>query len=451
MSVEHDVREALARVVEPIVPEPDPMGRLLKRRRRRRVGVGAFAAVVCLAVAVGLAGRSLSRPNITVGGEYTIGSSWTRRLLDSPTRGSLAGDRALVNALARGAAAALRPPRQLDRTHVLFVGDIGGRRVLAVAFSDETSAMLFYGAAPAGASASALLDANGLVGYVRIAPFMIIQPEPGIVVGLAPAGCQVSAASAGGLQTDGSVRRTWSPEPTGDYFVRDGSRATGLVRVTCDGVVRFQGPVQPVDELSPGRPGDPVIGEEVLADARGSVDRDTGLRAAQALASLARRVDLQVAGERVIWGGRDGGEPIAVAVATTPRLIGLVLCVAVGSGLKSMVAVSPDGPSTGDQNRDGWSMVATGTASTEQAFAVRLPKRAGSRAVLSDRVLVGGLPNAVSADVGATRVPLTDGFGVITVATSFTGTITARSADGQVVADIRVVDGLFGEPVVSAW
>jgi hypothetical protein len=141
MTLEEDVRAAFARVVEPVVPEPDPMGRLLKRRRRRRgVVVSSVVVVLCAAVTVGLAGRSRSGPHVSVGDEYTITSSWTRRLLDAPTRGNLAGDKALVDALRRGARAAMRPPAPLERTHVLFVGDVGARRVLAVAFSGDNRA-----------------------------------------------------------------------------------------------------------------------------------------------------------------------------------------------------------------------------------------------------------------------------------------------------------------------
>jgi hypothetical protein len=450
MTLEEDVREAFARAVEPIVPDPDPMGRLLRRRRRRRVGLSSIVVVVvCAAVAVTLAGRSLSPRPVTVGDEYTITSSWTRRLLDSPTRGNLAHHRPLVEALGQDARAAMQPPPQLDRTHVLFVGDVGARRVLAVAFSNDTTAMLYYGAAPAGASASALLHANGMVGNVRIEPFTIVQPESEIVVGLAPAGCEVAVAGPGELQPDGTMRRVWTAEPTGDYVVRDTYPDGGPVRVTCTGVVRYQGPLRQVYGMSPNPRGEPVVTSEALDGARGEVEPDLGIRAAQLLVSLAKQAGVPVAGPHVVWFGRDPDQRIVVA--TAPTTGGILVVVTVGEGSKVSIAQAiTDSPEPGER-RDDWSTAATGTSTNAKWFAVRLPKLSGTRATLGDRVLVVGQPTAATAGVGDTRTPLTDGVGIITVPSPFTGTVTARSADGQVLAEIRVPDGLFGEPIVNAW
>ncbi|MEO3777749.1 hypothetical protein ABGB16_13065 [Micromonospora sp. B11E3] len=118
-----DIREALTRLAEPVVPRPDPYHRLLvrvRRRRQRRTAVAAVAGLAAVAVAMPVIGtgglRALTDPASSpppAAGTYQpasrVDKPMVRRLLDSPTRGNLAGDTALIADIERQYRAAPRP------------------------------------------------------------------------------------------------------------------------------------------------------------------------------------------------------------------------------------------------------------------------------------------------------------------------------------------------------
>ncbi|GIJ09668.1 hypothetical protein ACFFMR_03240 [Micromonospora andamanensis] len=259
-----EIRQALARLAEPVVPQPDPYQRLLRRvrrRRRRQTAVTGVAALVLAAVTippVGLVGLLRSDEPTLATAAYQpaspIDDPMVRRLLDSPTRGNLAGDTALVATIEReyrAARAELLVDPSLDEVRVLFAHDAPGARVVMVAYLDDSHALIRHGSGPEGASVPELLDKTGTPDEPQeLTPYLIFgrhSPVDGdhsadLAVGLAPAGCQVETSHDGRLQPDGSVIRSWQPVGTDGYMVRATGEPAGRWQFTCDGIVRYAGP-----------------------------------------------------------------------------------------------------------------------------------------------------------------------------------------------------------------
>ncbi|WBB89481.1 hypothetical protein [Verrucosispora sp. WMMC514] len=259
-----EIRHALARLAEPVVPEPDPYQRLLRRVRRRRQRQAALTGVAALVLAmvtippVGLASLLRTDESTLATAAYQpaspIDDPMVRRLLDSPTRGSLAGDTALIATIEReyrAARAELLVDPSLDEVRVLFADDMpGASRVVVVAYLNDSHALIRHSSGPEGASVPELLDQTGtpdepqeLTPYVFFARYAPRGDDhvADLAVGLAPAGCRVEVSNAGRLQPDGSVVRSWARMNTDGYAVQGGEPA-GRWQFTCDGTVRYSGP-----------------------------------------------------------------------------------------------------------------------------------------------------------------------------------------------------------------
>ncbi|MCZ7419980.1 hypothetical protein O7605_10660 [Verrucosispora sp. WMMA2121] len=259
-----EIRHALARLAEPVVPEPDPYQRLLRRVRRRRqrqaavTGVAALVLGVVLLPPLGGANLLTSDGSSLTTAAYQpaspIDDPMVRRLLDSPTRGSLAGDTTLIATIEReyrAARAELLVDPSLEDVRVLFAHDAPGARVVVVAYLDDSHALLRQGSGPAGASVPELLDQTGtpdepqeLTPYVFFGRHSLADDDHSadLAVGLAPAGCQVEISTDGRLQPDGSIVRSWRPVDTDGFVVHGAGETAGRWQFTCDGVVRYAGP-----------------------------------------------------------------------------------------------------------------------------------------------------------------------------------------------------------------
>ncbi|MGC4877930.1 hypothetical protein ACLQ26_16935 [Micromonospora sp. DT43] len=465
-----ELRQALARIAEPVVPGPDPYQRLLARvhrRRQRRVAVTCAAGLAVVAMAlpvVGAAGR-LAGPGVaaspppateTYQPASRIDQPMVRQLLDSPTRGNLAGDKALIADIERqyrAARAELLVDPMLDEVKVLLAHDTPGARSVVVAFLDDTHALLRSGNAQAGASVKELLSKTGTPDEPQpLTPYVfgaLQMPVTGrhvadLTVGLAPAGCLVEASSDGRIQPDGSVARSWQVVSTEGFIVRGAGLATERWRFTCQGVVRYAGPAAGgLGVVHPTEAASPVS----TAGARGSVDATL---AATAVRDLQRELDghgLTGPAPEVIWGGRlpdwVPGAPAAVLVNS---------CSADGgcAALLKTEAAPPPQPGSGSPS-DYWP--ATGSP---DLVVVQVPREAGG-------VLVVGPESAV-------RVELLDGKErVIASGRLDAGTVAVR-VDPRRVVKAKVFDkdgrllrveatpGLganfserLGEPTVWAW
>ncbi|MEU7821145.1 hypothetical protein [Catellatospora sp. NPDC049133] len=290
---ERDLIEALARLAEPVVPAEDPYGRLMRRRRtgRRRMAVGGLGAVVTALLAgivLGPLGPAMTAdpPEVVDPSASPIGeryrsepiTPWVRKLIESPTRGSLAADRAFIDDLAARL-------RQRDVTvvpdgtvKILFAGDLGTARLVVAARYDagqQIGIALFdeRGASPEqlANAGTAQRDNGSMMSAYPLSPYVGVSFANTAVawgaeidLALVPAGCRIAVAPIAGP-------RTWRDEPGGAVAVD--FAPTEMHRVTCDGKVRHLG------LAGAGGLGEhnvrPLTEEEVtaaVAAARGEVD-----------------------------------------------------------------------------------------------------------------------------------------------------------------------------------
>ncbi|SCF18329.1 hypothetical protein GA0070558_14031 [Micromonospora haikouensis] len=320
-----EIRHALTRLAEPVMPSPDPYQRLLvrvRRRRQRRITVAGVAGLTAAALALpafGAAGRLVtgvaSSPPAT--GTYQpasrIETPLVRQLLDSPTRGNLAGDGALIADIQRQyrtARARLLVDPALGEVKVLLAHDAPGGRIVVVAFLGDSHALLRSAIAQVGASVPDLLSKTGTPDApLPLEPYAFLSrlsPTDGghvadVTVGLAPAGCLVETSGDGRLQPDGSIARSWQVASTDGLAVGGAGPVTERWRFTCQGVVRYSGPAG-------GGPG-VVLSTKAAAPvstagARGSVDAALAAVAVRDLRELAEGQGLTGPAPKVVWGGR---------------------------------------------------------------------------------------------------------------------------------------------------
>ncbi|MEV4626800.1 hypothetical protein AB0J90_10995 [Micromonospora sp. NPDC049523] len=471
MSVD-ELRAGFRRLTDPVLPSEDPYGEVLRRARsRRRTRFAGFGVAGAALLALVLSGPAVvgvgGWPDAPPSEGYPVESDWTWRLIDSPTRGNLAGDTGLVADLTRTLAA----ESALPRVKVLFVHDFARSRVALVADYSDAAASLSVLREDRGASAGDLARSDGLRD-ARLDPFVtahgVLGDEEVRVsfwqVGLAPAGCTVATSEHATIGPDGVVRRVWQAAATGDYVVNEVMPAARW-RTTCDGVIRQQGPAEPgIGELSAlTAPSDP----EAASGWAPLLDRPTGQAALASYQELVGSAGLAAAGPVVRWAGTltEGAHEVPAVLlgpATGPGAVVLQ----VGAEPKALVAlVDDDHAAPGDSaaaNGAGWSLVAPGTADDSGVIAVRVPERSGGHAVASDRMLVVGPASAATVEaVDATGTVIESarmerGAAILTLPAGEKVTLRVLDETGdQVVAAVTPehAEGqqLFGEPIVSAW
>ncbi len=263
-----DVKTGLANLEVLVAPTAEPYGRLLRRARRARhtrlaAWLAALAAVVVTAGLVpGLsAGTAAPTPSPTAEVDALGGNEitpWIQRLLDTPASGALASDPAFRETLP----SALTPhdfglSSALSQREILFAGDVGRYRAVLLVFHSDTRAFGVWLVADNGTAAAqfvqtardqirilvatptADLPVKVLPGDLQ--PFSVTavtEPEHDryLAIGVAPAGCQVASRARADLD--------WVDSPAGNVVERtDPLAASALARVTCGGVVRFEGPL----------------------------------------------------------------------------------------------------------------------------------------------------------------------------------------------------------------
>jgi hypothetical protein len=235
-------------------PQPDPYRRVVARYRRTRLWWRATVGLVLAAVVAG--GAALvptfgDSPRPAPDDPFTRYNAWNARLVESPTRGAVGADPAFVADFARRvfehqtAGDYRGDPRSVREVRVLFLDDVGSRRLAHVAYvltgPDHNKwpyASISFVAAR-GASAEQLADPAATTGTGDgLAPFEVMPTDGGgaAMVAVAPAGCQIATRPL--WEPD-----NWRPEPTGSYIVRTvDDRQPEWWRVTCDGVVEQSGP-----------------------------------------------------------------------------------------------------------------------------------------------------------------------------------------------------------------
>ncbi|MEU5567648.1 hypothetical protein [Micromonospora musae] len=490
MSVD-ELRTGLARIAESVVPDEDPYGRLLRharrRRRRRFAGLGAAMAGLLAAALLGpvtLGAGSGGQPSDDwVATGYPITSDWERRLINSPTRGSLAGDRGLIAELTRlfdRNRAELRVSESLPEVKVLYADESAGFRQVLVVYHSDTAAALVERKSPTGTPPQQSL--HSYTGFVngRVIPFSVIDasylqgPQAQGFLGLAPAGCIVSVADGAVVGADGVVRRRWEASSTRDYVVLDASRVRGWWRVECEGQVRFEGPVGDRTDVIRGEGGryQPTELADALSD--GATSRRTDAWRAERWGGVSYRTLMDMTGlpatpdPVVRWSGRldGGGKPEAAVIGPASGTGPLVLQVGAQGGLLALAKAgdAASDEAAGDLPNAKVSLVATAVATSATLAAVRVPAISDGHAVLTNQLLVVPPPGATRVDAVVAEAPgevrasedVRSGAAVLTLDVGANVTLRALDRSGALLASAPLrepVDGryIFNEPLVNAW
>jgi hypothetical protein len=274
MTLEQDVRREMAAAVEDVRPGAEPLVRLFARRRRRRHRRWSTAAAAAVIAALGLGGAVVvadrdGRPH------PPTRADWLRSLREAPPRGSLADDSGFVDTLAEAAGG-----------RVLLADDVPGHRVAVVAADDG----LRFLVGPAGAPARELA-AVPLARNADADPFARRYVD-GVHIGLAPPGCEVATAAL-------PAATDW--RPVGSYVVRIAPVPQEWWRVTCAGVVRYEGPARGLGRFGPF--GAPVTEAEVGAISAQAGQRTFQMPPLYAYESFATRVgDKAVGRPKLLFG-----------------------------------------------------------------------------------------------------------------------------------------------------
>lgn len=478
MSVD-ELRAGLARIADTVVPDEDPYGRLMRharrRRRRRLAGLWATAAAVLAAAlagpaafsAAGLDGRPDDGTPALHG--FPVDSEWTWRLINSPTRGSLAGDRAFLSELARRAdrdGDRLFMSAELSTVKVLWADDTAGFRNVVLAYHSDTHAALATLEAEVGTSPRDLLRGNSQAN-LEPAAFTVLETSFGTeqtwLLGLAPSGCTVSHARS--AQLWGGVQRRWQPAPGGDHLLVEPVLARGWWRVECDGQLRQAGPIgirhfvvetrwAGRDDPRDGRPNPPPT-----ADWRAARGADTAYRELVDGSGLVGGV----IPPEVRWAGRlDSRDAVLVGPPGDGPLV-----LQLGSGEGGLLALAgpgearPDVPRVDGPDRNPAPLVATGTSVAYDLAAVRVPAVVDGHAALTDRLLVVPRREAVRVEAVAdgqvrATAEVRGGAALLTLPLGAQVTLRAVDGDGKVVGSGTLREPangerLFNESLVWNW
>lgn len=415
----------------------DPYDQLMHRARRRRQtrlvlsGAGLAAATLAALIIVPAA-RPDSTGSVAYAGDPVM-SDWERKLIASPPRGNLSDDAnyiAEITKTAAGRRTAWRVAPDLTKIKVLYAGDDTGSRIVMLVFFNADRAVSVWFSAPKGATASVLAARPTLSNELE--PFETVsyaaQPygdnaETKFTLALAPAGCRI------GSSTD-AAHQAWTPVPTGSFVALNTVTSEDWWRVTCDGVVHYQGPARGdvgVYRLPPVTDGQ-LTG--ALAGARGTVDRNVARSALRFVQPGAGPAPALASGGRVLWGGSVPGFPASHTVVAAAPL-------ANGNGWFVTFQVSTD-----DSTQRSLSSFSVGTRvaldDSKSLFGLRPAGASGDNPI--DRVLVLAPRNAVSAIAvdaegrPVARTSLTDGTGWLTSTTQAPVTLRALNAQGAVIA-----------------
>ncbi|MET8042140.1 hypothetical protein ABZU25_14930 [Micromonospora sp. NPDC005215] len=453
MTVDEEVGQTLAELSRTLTPQPDPYGRArarYRRERQRRLGGLALALVVSLggaAFAIADPGRTTQPP---AGSTESIAPvlAWSNKLLQSPPRGVVGQDSDYVRQLSELLLAAQRrggfprltvPLNMLDKpsalkamttVKVLFVDDVGGRRIALAAFvrdqpdpaTNWPSAAMWL-VADEGASAEKLATpaavhsvGDGLEPYESLALDDPSNPGKVIHVAIAPTGCVFLSAP---LPNGGAFQ--WTPEPTASYLIRTPqTQRPEWWRVDCGTVTRKVVP-------GPGSLASKPVTDAQLATAmsrvRGSVpEQRARLLVSQYAQSAGYRLTTLPS---VVWGGQvaglpvrsNGGSPAAGEPSVESGTAMILAAPAAGGGWVGEVTIDLDRP-----RPDG--VVGTGASFTVAADPTD-PASVLAVSIDNDIIGVEGRRSLlVVTPAAATQVRVThDGRYVATAAVSDSGAV----------------------------
>lgn len=434
------LRSTLDRHAVRVTPLPDPYTRVLGRRRRRRqratVTVALAAVLLVVAPAVWLTNRP--QPYLPVAGPPPAA---LLPLLDSPTRGSLAGDADFLDTIRRLAAAGFHGhpgagddgtplPDDPAMVKVLFAGDIGTRRIAILAGLDGRPFEAHY-QGEAGADPEELYrTGSGELTPVIDTGFASTDTDPSqtyLLLGPTGATYEQSAMS----YTPDGQQRNWVPvDGADDYVALTDLRERRTFRIRVGDTVIYQ--------TTAGSVAQAQIGRRVELDPQPVGGRGTPLpEAAQIVAGgLANATGLSTPQVtfRVLW-----SEEVDMPGTTSGRahVVTVQAVLADGSGPFTTGAVD-----TGDRSyRDHPTGYGMAGDPAHTLIAMRLPHYG---AAVGDRLQLIAPPTAVRAEVtsktGVQEVTLVNGVGHLAVPPGAMPTIRAYDAADVLLATMNYVD-----------
>jgi DNA-directed RNA polymerase specialized sigma24 family protein len=411
----------------------------LRRRVARRRWAGGLVAAACVAgVAVPLA-RAVPLPEPPPTADASVRPSAqpppiaprSRPVLVGPTRGSLAGDPAFLDAVRRVGWGPQVPPA-LGQRDVVFAGDTPDGRVVLVTGTVDEDFRGVWLTGPVGAAPGELaVHVPPDLGRDRPLTLVLGGPGPATLVVVAGRNDRIEVSERLQVGPRGTVGRTYTPvdAPHGVAVVPVGTTVSGTgvsVRVSREGrVVHRSGADRTGDGL---RRAVPLLPRVPLRPV--TTLPDDGLLAA-ALTGLAVPLGVEPAAleAELVWSGAlPGARPgtVAVLLARSPGGA-LVVSAWVGGGGAAMLCGVATPPGTADVAGLTVARVCEVTA------PVAAPTEAAGRLVLS------APPAGVSAEVLDARdrlletVPLSGG-GAVTALPDGAHTVRVLDAAGATVS-----------------
>ncbi len=253
---EEALRDAFRDIAGEVRPAPEPYARLMARSRRRRLShwltgvAGVVAALVIAPVALNAADDPGPEPG-PIDSHVLLITPWTRKLIDGPPSGALAGERRFLDEMAKALRDKDSGPMRGYPVKVLFAEDVAQKRLVIAVRHNKTHQVGVMMAGPRGASPQELANAqDGAIRMASLTPFTMVEFGYGFGqsltqsgVAIAPPGCTVATAP----QTPAAA--PWTDSANGRYLVWSRTVSDLLVRVSCDGVVRYRGALLDMDSF----------------------------------------------------------------------------------------------------------------------------------------------------------------------------------------------------------
>jgi hypothetical protein len=435
-----------------------------RRRRRTRIVVRPLVAVAVVFALVTCAGLGLTaldrftsspgRPEPGAGRLAGDPPTLVRPLLDSPTRGSLAGDQTFLKKLRDrviGSADDFGVPADASKLRILFAGDVpGGRRIALVAAMVANPRYVEVegrrGADPSKLRVTGWDDVTEPV--IRIDNVPAPGASGGYVVVFGPAGYDISQSVNPRYLADGTVRRVWTPVPS-DYFQFDYAQdvPVGLrFRFSKGTKILYEDGVSTHKSLNATVEPTPLFG-------RGKPEPRAAQQAAQALAYATGLAGPDVHFV-VLWSDdfdtKDPSYPGPSQIAT------VMAVTADGGGPYITLAVDSKNPPEGRNHPTGQGILG---APEKGLIVMRPPYFTGSE---PDYVQIVAPPSAVRAEAlrsgtVVAKTGLKDGLGTLRLPAPSSLLFRVYDASGTVIAErpYQDVTGLatnsYFEPTIKGW
>ncbi|NEK56409.1 hypothetical protein GCU56_00785 [Geodermatophilus sabuli] len=415
----------------------DALGRARRSRRRRGAGLGAALAAV--AVAVPLAWPAPTPPATPQVPAPVVAAPPAVPVLTAPTRGSLAGDAAFLDAVRRVDWGPVVPPPAGQRDVVLATDTLGGRVVLLAGTVDEDVRGVWL-TGPVGAPADQLTPfVPRRLGPFRPASLLLDGPGQATLVVVAGPDDAVEVSPRLQVGPRGTVARTYERvhADRGVAVVPVPTTAAGAgtsVRVLRDGQVVYRSAPEARSARGP-------IAAPDLEPLRPVAVRPAPRAVAAALAEVAvpLGVEPDALEPRLLWSGE-------VPLEGVPGTVAVVVARSPGGGLVVTTWAAQVGPGGAGRAVPCGVHTPPGTADVAGLVVARVCDFSAPETEPSDagRWLVVTAPaSAAQAAVLDRRggvlatVPLAAG-GVVAPLAEDARTVRTLDADGRAIAEVPV-------------